>query len=327
MKYCITGAGGYIGWTLANTLANAGHEVRALDIAPPNTPVSSNIEWMKGSVLDPCSLKQAFEGCSHVYHCAGIVSLFEKDPEIFYSINVDGTQNVLDAAVFCGVKRVVFTSSAGVIGHSLETPLTEDDIRLSAFDNHYDLSKHLAEEKARAFARNGLEVVIVNPPRVFGPGKASYSNAITRLAKHFITSSYYLVPGNGEAKANYAFVEDVVHGHIGAMHLGRSGQRYTLGGHNLSYNELYKLLQEVTGLRRRRIAVPVNVLRPMAYAALGINQITGRKPFMTPKLVTRFTEHRMLSSEKALAELDYKITDIRLALKKTVDFIKDCTFT
>jgi nucleoside-diphosphate-sugar epimerase len=321
MKILVTGATGYIGWELCKRLSFQGNEVNAMCRSMANLPTLPGINWVKGNVEDKKSVISAMEGCRQVYHAAAFARMTAHDTSQFFRINVDGTQHVLEAATYHDVERVLYTSTAGVIGRSLLTPMTEDDVRLEPFNNDYDLSKHMAEVCVRAYANNGKHAVIVNPSRVVGPGKITYANAVTRTISNYLQYPFYMVPGTGEAICNYVYIDDVINGHLVAMKHGRNGERYILGGTNSSYNNLFALLNHITGLQRSRIALPQKALVGFAYLHMAFKYLQRADAILTPELGKRLCQHRMLSHEKASRELGYTPTDLDTSLRKTLAFL------
>ena len=321
MKFFITGGTGFIGEGLINRLLNEGKEVVALCRSDKGLMEKEGLAWKKGSLEDADSLIRAMEGCTHVFHCAGLARLWDPDTEAFFRVNVKGTENILAAASYHDVEKLVYTSTAGVLGRSLSSPISEEDPRLEPFDNDYDLTKYLAEERVREYAAGGRQAVIVSPSRVYGPGTLSQSNSVTKTLVNYIRQNFYLVPGNGAPRSNYVFVDDVVEGHMLAMQKGAPGEKFTLGGENLSYNELYEQFKMVTGLERRRISIPAGAITLGAYTMMGWTRISGRPPVITPWFAKRLFHDRMLSIEKAESVLGYRATPMKEALSRTLEFL------
>jgi nucleoside-diphosphate-sugar epimerase len=318
MKYFISGGTGYIGWELCQRLLQDGHEVVALCRNLNGRVQLPGLTWKEGRLENTETLKQAMEGCNFVFHCAALARLWDPDPNAFYRVNVTGTENVLAAARATNIERLVFTSTAGVYGKSLSLPLCEEDPRLEPFDNDYDYTKYLAEESIKAYAAEGNWGVIVSPSRVYGPGNDSPSNAVTNTLIRYIRQNFYLVPGDGKPKSNYVFVQDVVDGHIKALEKGTSGEKYTLGGENISYNQLFEYFENLTGLKRRRISVSAAQIWFIAQIMQGWNKLTGKAPLITPWYARRMFHPRLLSTEKAEKNLGYKVTPMEEGLSITL---------
>ena len=160
----------------------------------------------------------------------------------------------MDAAVEKNISRLVYTSSTAVFGASLNQPLSENDPRTIGFNSDYDLSKCMAEKLILDYAAKGLHALIVNPSRVYGPGNETYSNPFARILKALIEGKPIIVPKCPDVIANYSYVNDVVEGHILAMKYGKPGERYILGGENVSYQQLFRVIREMVP---GRTAIPI----------------------------------------------------------------------
>jgi nucleoside-diphosphate-sugar epimerase len=320
----VTGATGYVGKQLALRLAGSGHRVHALYRS--ETRIGGlgheNIRLFKGTLNDPDSLDKAMKGCEGVYHVAAFASVWTPRPEEIYEQNVTGTVNVLESALKSGVERVVHTSTAGVFGPSGDEPNREDKPLATNHFVHYDRSKALAEQKVEAYVRDGMDVVIVNPTRIYGPGRMGDSNGVTRMIRDYITGRWHIIPGNGRSVGNYVYIEDVVKGHVLAMEKGRTGERYLLGGSNLSFNEFFRILKETAGCRHFLIRVPFSLGISLAAMMLTTAKLTGRMPMITPGHLKRYSRNWAVSIEKAGRELGYDPLEFREGLRETLAWLK-----
>ncbi len=324
MKFLLTGATGYIGVPLAKTLAAQGHTVHALYRDESKTaPLKSteNIYLHKGDILDPESLVKAAKGCDAVFHAAAFAKAWDKDPQTFYQQNVQGTLQVLEAARKVGAKRLVFTSTAGVISPSNGLASDENTVRKLDYFTHYEQSKAQAEETLAKQSIGALEAIVVNPTRVYGPGLMSDSNGVTKMIKLYLKGRFRILPGDGQSIGNYAFIDDVVDGHIQAMLLGKPGERYILGGENISFEEFFNLLSDLTGKSSKLYKMPIPLMNLAARAMEIRANLTGAPPLLTPPWVKRYMYNWEISSEKAVREMGYHITPIQDGLAKTVDWI------
>jgi farnesol dehydrogenase len=323
MKYLITGATGYIGTQLAKQLAGEGHAVHALYRSEAKTTdlKFEGIQLFKGDLSDRQSLDTAAHGCDGVFHVAAFAKPWAKDPQTFYRLNLEGALNVFKAARYAGVSKVVFTSTAGVISPSNGTPSDEQTLREIAQFTHYELSKAQAEEAAVKLCDEGMNIVTVNPSRVYGPGLLSDSNGVTRMVKLYLEGKFRLMPGNGSSIGNYVFIDDVVSGHMLAMKHGKPGERYILGGDNVSFTELFNLLADLTGKDARLYKIPIPVMKLAAKVMEIRANLTGSPPILTPPWVKKYLYNWELSTEKAERELGYQPTPIEEGLGKTIDWI------
>jgi nucleoside-diphosphate-sugar epimerase len=325
MMVFITGATGYIGQHLALTLANAGHQVKALVRSPEKAKAIEhpNITFIKGSLKDLAALEAGTSGADAVFHLAAYARVWAADPHTYEKINVKGTENVLQAALKNQVKKVVVTSTAGVMGPSGETAVAENTQRQVPFFNEYEETKHRSEQICREYARHGLEVVVVNPSRVYGPGLGSDSNPVTKLIDRFVHGGWRWVPGDGKGIGSYVYIDDVVTGHLLALEKGRSGEAYLLGGENASYTSFFAKLQKVSGVRKRLFHVPVGVLLLLSNGMVFWTRITRTPPLITPKWVRKYLYHWEVSSKKAINELGYSITPLEEGIARTIAWLKE----
>ncbi len=324
MKYFITGATGYIGTQLSKQLIAEGHEVHALyrnESKANDLKKIPGVSLFKGDIMDLESLETAVQSCDAVFHVAALAAPWHKDSNTFYRLNVEGAENVFRSALQAGVRKVVFTSTAGVISPSNGIPSNEQTPRTIAFSTHYEKSKAEAEKKANWFAENGLQIVTVNPSRVYGPGLLSDSNGVTKMIKMYMEGKFRLLPGNGKSIGNYVFINDVIDGHIKAMKHGVSGQRYILGGENASFIEFFDVLAKLTDNEIRMFKIPISVMNTAAKLMEIRANLTGIPPLITPPWVKKYLYNWDISSNKAEEELGYKPMKLQEGLGKTVDWI------
>ncbi|HQW94066.1 MAG TPA: NAD-dependent epimerase/dehydratase family protein [Ferruginibacter sp.] len=324
MKIFITGATGYIGHQLALKLANQGNVVHIIvrDQSSPNIPVHNNIIVFPGDITYLSSIKKAMAGCEQVYHTAAIVKLFSKDPSLFYKVNVDGTRNLLGAAVDAGVKKFVYTSTCGVLGASVKMPKSEKDPRTESFDNEYEFTKFLAENLVKDYVHKGLFTVIVSPSKVYGPGIETHPVSVNWAINNFIKGKLTIIPKPSNILSNYCFIDDIVNGHILAMQHGLGGDKYILGGENLSYEDFFHQLRLLSGSKARIIPAPRFIVHIWALAQWCKYLITKEEPFVTIKGIHHIFINKIYSNEKAKQKLGYRPTPLQEALKQTIQFLK-----
>ncbi|MCF8301914.1 MAG: SDR family oxidoreductase [Bacteroidales bacterium] len=324
MKILITGATGYIGSGLAKKLASSGHTVHALIRSPEKAGLirHENIHIFEGTILQPDKIEKAITGCQQVYHLAAYAKPWARDSSTFFRINTLGTDHILKAAFEHKISKVVFTSTAGTFNPSFNKPVNEDTLRLIDFFNDYETSKFIAEERCQKYIRKGLNVVIVNPPRLYGPGLLSKSNAVTLMIKRYSEGRWRIIPDNGDKVGNYVFIDDVIKGHILAMDKGRSGEKYLLGGENISYSGFFDTLAKVCGKKYKMINLPYSVMMVASGLFLFWTRISGRPPLITPEWVKKYLYNWALSSQKAIDELGYQITPLETGMQKTIDWIR-----
>jgi len=324
MKAFITGISGFIGSNLARQLAMDGHTVQATvrSTIPKDLQNIKEIKFYRSDLFNKDIMVQAMHKCDTAFHLAAFAKPWSKDPDDFYRINVEGAVNVFDAAINAGVRRVVFTSSAATLSPSAGNhPVDEATPRVHPFFNAYESTKAEAEKLAREYCDKGLEVVIVNPSRVYGPGPLNPSNSVTKMIIGYHKGSWRIIPGDGKRIGNYVFIDDVVHGHLLAAMKGRPGERYVLGGENLSFDGLFKVIREVSGKRYRMFHLPLSVMKAAATLMEWQSKITGIPPAITASWVKKYLHDWSLSSEKAMNELGYTITPFASGVRKTLDWM------
>ena len=325
MKVFVSGATGFIGIQLVKRLVEEGHTVHALYRSETKAELirQPGVELFKGDILDQSSLEDALEGCDEAYHTAAFAGVWAKDPDRIYRLNVDGAQNVIKIAGRKGVRRVVITSTAGVLGPSEKEAVHESSQAPATFFTHYEASKFRLEQELLGRIATDPEVVLVNPTRVYGPGYLSESNGVTKMIKQYVEGSWRLIPGNGKSSGNYVYVEDVVSGHLLAMEKGKPGERYVLGGENISYLQLFDYIREASGVRKRLFKVPLWIMLITARIMQVLSKITGRPPLIVPELVRKFNHNWIVSSEKAGADLGYQALDAQSGIRQTVQWIQN----
>lgn len=320
MKYFVTGATGYIGEHLVNSLILDKQDVHALCRSEQKAAIlPQKTKIFMGDIMDMESVLKGMKGCEYVIHLAAFAKVWAKDSGKFYDINVRGTNMILEAAHLLGVKRVVVVSTGGVYGPSFGTVINEDYVRKIDFNNEYEGSKALSESWIKDFVIKGLDIVIVSPTRVYGPYLHGNEESVTLLIKKYVKEGWRFIPGPTDRIGNYVFVEDVVDGIRKSLVKGIKGRTYILGGENYSYGEFFKVLSGVSGIKRRMFQIPLAVAYLFAWIQLQLARVFGRDPLITPKWVAKAKYHWEVSSERAEKELDYKITGLKEGLEKTIE--------
>ncbi len=324
MKIFVTGATGFIGKILVQRLLKEGHEVHALYRNPSKQEKNTarNLHYIEGDILDEPSLKRGMQNCEVVFHLAAFAKLWDKDPESWKRINIDGTDHVIKQAKLAGVERCIITSTAGVFGPSIDGIVTEETKRTVPFLTPYEKTKAISEENARKAASRYFEVIIVNPTRVYGPGELSESNGVTRMVKMYVQGGYKVIPGNGKSIGNYVFVDDVINGHILALKYGINKESYLLGGENADFNTFFQSLAEVSEIHKNMIHVPTSLLGIAASSFELWTKLSGQPPLITKQWLERFMYNWNVSSHKAIQGLGYQPTSLKVGLQKTVSWLK-----
>ena len=325
MKIFITGGTGFIGKRLTDRLIAENHDVVLLlrDARKAGNYSNKKVTLIEGDLLDGDALKRGMKECDLVFHMAAFTKPWSKDPSMSYSTNVTGTINILEAAFENNVNKVVFTSTGGTMGFSLDgKPVNELTNSAPHYHTFYEMNKAEAERISVNYCQKGLHVVIVNPTRVYGPGKLSKSNSMTKIIKLYISGLWRIIPGNGESIGNYVYIDDVVEGHILAAMSGRKGERYILGGENLSFRELFGIIGEAAGKKRRVFRLSLTFIKIIIRLVSQITKITGIPPFITRDWLDKYMNDWIMSSDKAVRELNYKITPFSEGVGKTINWLK-----
>ena len=301
----VTGATGFVGSAVARALLRRGHPIRVL--ARPTSDRRNlahlSVEIAEGAMEDPQSLARAVAGCRYVFHVAADYRLWVPDPAPMFRANVAGTRDLMAAALGAGVERVVYTSSVATLGvvpdgaADERTPSSAEDMI-----GPYKRSKFDAEEVVRGFARErGLPVVIVNPSTPVGPGDIKP----TPTGRMILEAARGQMPAFVDTGLNIVHVDDVAEGHLAAAEKGRLGERYILGGENMSLAEILATVCRAVGKRPPWLRLPHGALLPVAAGAELAARITGREPLITRDAVRMSRKKMFYSSERASRELGY----------------------
>ncbi len=322
MKALVTGATGFVGAAVARALLSAHWQVRALARKGSNRGnlAGLDIEVHEGDLMDTNSLERAADGCEGLFHVAADYRLGARDPSQLYRSNVEGTRNILNAARLAGVRRVVYTSSVATIGIPGDgTP--GDETTPSALHNmigHYKRSKYLAEEVVRQAAREGLPVVIVSPSTPVGPGDVKP----TPTGRLVLDAAAGRMPAYVDTGLNIVHVDDVAAGHLLAYERGRAGERYILGGRDMSLRQILEIIATLTGRTAPRVRLPYAVVLPIAYLAEGYARLTGTNGRITLEGVRMSRKLMYFSSAKALRELGYSSRPPALAFEDAIRWFR-----
>jgi len=314
----VTGATGFVGAAVTRALLRHGRSVRVL--ARPKSDrrnlADLSVDVVEGRMEDPRSLARAVAGCRYVYHVAADYRIWVRDPAPMFRANVEGTRDLLTAALEAGIERVVYTSSVATLG--LVPGGSADETTPSSVDDMigpYKQSKFLAEEVVRALARErGLPVVIVNPSTPVGPGDVKP----TPTGRLVVEAARGQMPGFVDTGLNIVHVDDVATGHLAAAEKGRIGERYILGGENMALAEILAEVARAVGRRPPRLRIPHGALLPVAFGAELAARISGREPFVTLDGVRMARKKMYFSSQRASQELGYAPRPAREAITDAV---------
>ena len=323
-KALVTGAGGFIGSHVVQELLKDNIEVRAL-IRPGESLTNlkgMEIEKVAGDVLDNSAVLKAMAGVDTVFHLAAIYSIWMRDWSRIYEVNMQGTQNVLWAAMKSNI-RVVYTSSIAAIGIAPDKQLSNEETPFNQYTlgNHYVLTKYLSQQIARGFAANGLDVVIVNPCFPFGTNDIVPTPTGQLIVDVLKSNNMFAFPGG----INIVDVRDVAKGHVLAAKKGRTGGLYILGNMNVSMKEFMQLVYKAAGFTLRPIITfPVPMLKISASIfKYWADNIGHKTPLTTPPEVNYASQYLFFDNSKARNELGLTLTPIEESLCDSVRWFRE----
>ena len=271
--------------------------------APADSPAPPALVW--GDLRDPSAVTRLVEGADLVFHLGAYARAWAANPGDFEAINVEGTRNVMAAALAAGVRRVVHVSTELVDGE----------------ETAYQRTKRAAEQVVQDYVARGGDAVIVRPTRVYGPGPLNPANSVTRIISLYRRGLFRVRLADGGARANYVYVEDVVDGLLKAAERGTKGAAYVLGGENLTLEEFTGLIGKATGRTHALLALPRTVAN-LVGAACELGGRLGVEPLITRPWVAVLTADRPMNSEAAVRDLAYRPRSARDGIAATLAWLE-----
>jgi dihydroflavonol-4-reductase len=323
----VTGATGFVGSHVARALAEHGSELRLLVRASsdPRNIAELRANRAIGDLRDPASIEKAMAGCDVVFHVAADYRLWVREPDEMYRANVEGTRAVLQAARKNGVRRVVYTSSVATMGFTSNGhPADEDSpVSLDRMIGPYKRSKFMAEQLALEAGRSGMDVVVVNPTTPVGERDIK-PTPTGRIVVDFLKKKF---PAYVDTGLNLVDVWECARGHVAALEKGRSGERYILGGENLTLKQILDKLAAITGLPSPKVKVPyVMALATGVVDEVVTGRMLGREPRATIDAVRMGRKKMFVSSAKAERELGWNPMPVENALRRAVEWFRANTY-
>jgi dihydroflavonol-4-reductase len=320
----VTGASGFVGSAVVRQLLARGERVRVL-VRPASDRRNVSrlaVELVEGDLRQASTLAAACAGCSALYHVAADYRLWTRDPRELYASNVEGTRNLMRAALGAGIPRIVYTSSVATLGlHADGSPASEESpVGLANMIGHYKRSKFLAERAVdELVAREGLPAVIVNPSTPVGP----HDVKPTPTGRMIRDAAAGHIPAYVDTGLNIVHVEDVARGHLLAFEHGKIGRRYILGGEDMALREILAAIAQHVGRRPPRIRLPRPALYPVAMVAEAWAWATrGNEPQVTLDGLRMSRKKMFFDSARARRELGYTTRPAIEAIADAVDWFR-----
>lgn len=324
MSTFVTGGTGFLGKQLVKELGYLDEDVHLLVRKNSNVKEIDNkrLTIFPGDVTNIRTIREAIKGCKTVFHMASLVKARVRNPLEFYQVNVEGFENVMECALEEGVTKFVYTSSFMAIGPSNGKINTEETLHdPDHLHNHYESSKYIAHQLIQEYLDKGLPVITVYPCVIYGPGEITEGNLLVHIILDFLERKIPGILGDGSKLWNYVFITDVVKGHLLAMKKGTVGEKYILGGENVSMQNFFKLLEALSGVKAPQRHIPFWIAKMSARWDELIARISGKIPKHTPSIIEIYKHDWAFSSEKAEQELGYTHIPLKEGLERTLDWI------
>jgi dihydroflavonol-4-reductase len=326
LKAFVTGATGFLGSHVARVLLEQGAELRLLvrRTSDLRNIADLSADRVEGDLRSATSIEKALSGCEVVFHVAADYRLWVRDPDEMYRSNVEGTRFLIEAARKQGVRRIVYTSSVATMGfgsgsNNGRVADEESPVSLKDMIGHYKRSKFMAEQVAMEAARSGVDVVIVNPTTPIGERDIK-PTPTGRIVVDFLKRKF---PAYVETGLNLVDVTECARGHVQALEKGRAGERYILGGENLTLKQILDRLAAITGLESPTVKVPhIVALAGGVFYEMVMGRLLGREPRATIDEVRMARKMMFVSSAKAERELGWRVIPVDGALRRSVEWFR-----
>jgi dihydroflavonol-4-reductase len=317
MTTLVTGASGFLGSHVARQLVARGEDVRVMMRASSTNRAIADLslEYVTGDLRDPASLDRAMKGVKRVFHVAADYRLWAKRSKDIYDSNVGGTKNILAAAERAGVEQFIYTSTVATIAVDRpQLPNESTDAKLEEMIGHYKRSKWMAEREVLNAAKNGAPVIVAMPTTPVGP----WDWKPTPTGKIILDFLNGKMPGYVETGLNFVGVEECAAGHLLVAEKGKPGERYLLGGENLTLKAMLDTLSKITGLSAPRLKIPHGLALGVAYANTALSRLVGREPGI-PIEGVKIARHMMfVDCSRAQRELGFQPGSVAAALERAV---------
>jgi len=322
----LTGASGFVGSAVARALRNAGFPVRALvrNASPTAHLADLGLEFVRGDLRDPASLRPAFSSVRYLFHVAADYRLWARDPSELTRTNVEGTRALMQEAMLARIERVVYTSSVATLAARQDGVSADETMPLDEANaiGVYKRSKVAGERVVEELVVRGLPAVIVNPSTPIGPRDVKP----TPTGRIVLEAAAGRMPVFVDTGLNMVHVDDVAAGHLLAFERGRIGERYILGGQNASLADILATVAHETGRSPPRIRIPRGAVVPLAYVTEAIAQFTGKEPMLTRDGLKMSKNKMFFSSGKAERELGYKARPYAEGIRDAIAWFRQAKY-
>ena len=324
MTVVVTGATGFVGSAVVRRLLDRGEQLRVLirSESDRRNLEGLDIEVVEGDLMNPATLPPALKGARTLYHLAADYRLWSRRPDEIYQANLDGTRSLMRAAEDGGVERIVYTSSVATLGINRDGSPADEETPVAFKDmiGHYKRSKFLAEQAVQELiSKDGLPIVIVNPSTPIGPRDLKP----TPTGRMIVEAAAGRMPAFVDTGLNVVHVDDVAEGHLLAHDHGKIGERYILGGTNMTLAEILEGIAKLTGGRAPKIKLPHTLVLPVAAAAEAWSRVRSNgAPFVTIEGVRMARKRMFFSSAKAISDLGYRFRPWEEAIADSIAWFK-----
>ena len=318
----LTGSTGYLGSQIAQELIRRRVPFRVMVRDASRLgfrPEGVDCDIVVGDMRDAETLRKAVTGAKSVIHTAALVKMYVRDRRDFWRVNMQGLQSLLQAAADAGVERIVYTSSFIALGPSEDVNAAEGLRNRGPYSNEYEETKAQALSWLRDEGFRRYPVMAMMPGVIYGPGPATEGNLVGGMIDQYLAGKFPGLLGSGEQRWSFSYNNEVVEAHLAALEKGTPGEEYVLGGDNRSLNDFFRVLAEISGVRRSVRRLPFFAGKMVGAVELARAVLFNHRPELTPGVVEIFKHDWVYGSAKAARDLGYRVTPLEEGLKKILE--------